>query len=368
MSDRNALLEQLNSLSASTPQDNNVRPNSVSMNNPVSQPSNDTGRSLIDALSSRQNALNNETETTIGQLENLFEGDEVGQETMPNNRPSPRRPVQLNQEQPSAPNQRQPSAPNQGQFSSNRPVRGGQSMPVMERPQEEDDYDLGDFSDGPVNLGQEQPSGRRPIMEDDDDEYVPRRRRTRSSDSDGNGGLFSKIKIPPKYIAIGVGILVFILLGSFLEGKGGSTGTTLGDSEIVYQDGQVVEVPVEETVEEASSGEVEDTGESQEYVTEETTGVSGATVERGVIINDTELAFSKDWYDDSISINKFIEFRGGSCIPKIMGYSSVLGKEIEFNVSASEYNKYLNGAKINIQYRAVENEGVTYVTDIKIVN
>ena len=161
-------------------------------------------------------------------------------------------------------------------------------------------------------------------------------------------------------------VFVFLLISwqIFLEGKGGSTGTTLSDSEIVYQDGQVVEVPVEEE----SSEEVEDTGESQEYVTEETTGVSGTTVERGVIINDTELAFSKDWYDDSISINKFIEFRGGSCIPKIMGYSSVLGKEIEFNVSASEYNKYLNGAKINIQYRAVENEGVTYVTDIKIVN
>ena len=31
-----------------------------------------------------------------------------------------------------------------------------------------------------------------------------------------------------------------------------------------------------------------------------------------------------------------------------------------------DYNKYLNGVKINITYRALEKDGITYVTDIQI--
>lgn len=218
----------------------------------------------------------------------------------------------------------------------------------------EDDTDIpNDFSDedtGPISLDQPQKSGRRrPMMDEDDEEFVPRKRSKKTG-----GSILDKIHLQPKYVAIIVAIIAFFAIGAFLDS--GSKDSEGEDS---------IELKNTETIVSDVSG---NTTETEEEVQQESSSQSlgGTTVERGELLNDTSVSFSKEVYDDTIAVSKFLEFRGASCIPKFVGYSDVLQREIEFQVSAEDYNNYLNGVKINITYRALEKDGITYVTDIKI--
>lgn len=226
--------------------------------------------------------------------------------------------------------------------------------------QREEHPDIGSFlgeeddreDEGPINIDRPREPRRRPVLDDEDD-FAPRRR-TRA---DGESFL-SRIKIQPKYIAIIAGIIAFFILGKVLD-------STSGDNQ--YSS-------IEYTEEGKSEEEVNDSGSEIEYEDDTTESsnqyqgsIGGTSIERGEVVNDLTIKYSKEYFADEISVSKFMEFRGGSCIPKIMGYSEILGREIEFQVSPKEYNSYLNGVRIKIEYRTVEYNGVLYVTDIKIV-
>lgn len=245
-------------------------------------------------------------------------------------------------------------------FDEPKPRRRTASQEDFEEPRPdrsidwEDDTDIpNDFSDedtGPISLDQPQKSGRRrPMMDEDDEEFVPRKRSKKAG-----GSILDKIHLQPKYVAIIVAVIAFFAIGAFLDS--GSKDSEGEDS---------IELKNTETIVSDVSGDTSET-EEQEPLEGSSQVLGGTTVERGELLNDTSVSFSKEVYDDTIAVSKFLEFRGASCIPKFMGYSDVLQREIEFQVSAEDYNKYLNGVKINITYRALEKDGITYVTDIKI--
>lgn len=262
--------------------------------------------------------------------------------------------IEIEEDEP--PNRRR----NREDFDEPKPRRRDVSHEDFEEPRRnrsrdwEDDMDIpNDFSDedtGPISLDQPQKSGRRrPMMDEDDEEFVPRKRSKKTG-----GSLLDKIHLQPKYVAIIVAIIAFFAIGAFLDS--GSKDSEGEDS---------IELKNTETIVSDVSGDTSET-EEQEPQESSSQGLGGTTVERGELLNDTSVSFSKEVYDDTIAVSKFLEFRGASCIPKFMGYSDVLEREIEFQVSAEDYNKYLNGVKINITYRALEKDGITYVTDIKI--
>lgn len=285
-------------------------------------------------------------------LESLDESDDIQlEESELSNRRRPRRDEfesprrrSMQEEEFEAP-RRRPRREEEPEEIPNR-RRPRQEEPELDVP---DDFSLDDEEDsGPISLDRPQKTGRRrPMMDEDDEEFVPKKRSKKSV-----GGILSKIHLQPKYVAIIIAVIAFFIIGSFLDSKS-------SDDETMAQLDDV-ENSIEMVTSDKSISEDEST---------ETSAVGGSaatTVERGELLNDTSVSYSKEVYDDEIAVSKFLEFRGASCIPKFMGYSDVLQREIEFQVSAEDYNKYLNGVKINITYRALEKDGITYVTDIKI--
>lgn len=237
------------------------------------------------------------------------------------------------------------------------------------------EYDYDDRK-GPLNIDRqerpapnEQQSGRRrrPVLDDG-----PEERRTSvlddgDIDEGGRGGFqlpgfLSNIRLSPKVIAILAVVVVVFVVGAFLDKKQGSTENK---EQLNSSNNQVVEEQ-EKQEEQSNNSDSEDSNKSNS-AEKYKTSVAEETVERGILSNDTVVKFSEDVYTDEIAISKFLEFRGASCIPKFVGYSEILEREIEFQVSASDYNKYLNGVKIGVEYRAIERDNITYVTDIKII-
>ena len=237
------------------------------------------------------------------------------------------------------------------------------------------EYDYDDRR-GPLNIDRqerpapnEQQSGRRrrPVLDDG-----PEERRTSvlddgDIDEGGRGGFqlpgfLSNIHLSPKVIAILAVVVVVFVVGAFLDKKQGSTENK---EQLNSSNNQVVEEQ-EKQEEQSNDSDSEDSNKSNS-AEKYKTSVAEETVERGILSNDTVVKFSEDVYTDEIAISKFLEFRGASCIPKFVGYSEILEREIEFQVSASDYNKYLNGVKIGVEYRAIERDNITYVTDIKII-
>lgn len=213
--------------------------------------------------------------------------------------------------------------------------------------------------DDSISIDRPQRSRRRPMMEEDEEEFVPRKRRKVNS-----GSILEKIHLQPKYVAIIVAVIAFFGIGAFLDNKTGGKGSEVSQEVVPSSQENVESTDSGSSAFEQSGNESEET-DNEEYI--ESSGSSGSsTVERGELYNDTKVSFSKEVYDDSISVSKFLEFRGASCIPKFVGYSDVLEREIEFQVTPDEYNSYLNGVRIDVTYRALEKDGITYVTDIKI--
>lgn len=248
--------------------------------------------------------------------------------------------------------------PNMQAPNVEREPRRSRSRDIEDMPNEFLDDEEAESSSGPLSIDRPQEPRRRPAMDDDDEDFKPKKRKKVDGES-----ILSKIKLKPKYIAIIIGVVVFFALGAFLDKtQNDSNNELLQDVDMDAMSGNTSGSASESDYAEESEGVAE--SESSQQVT---TIEGGTSVERGELYNDTTVEYSKDVYGDEIAVSKFLEIRGGSCIPKFMGYSSVLGKEIEFQVSPSTYNKYLNGVKINIEYRSVQKDGVTYVTDIKIV-
>lgn len=299
-------------------------------------------------------------------LESLDESDDIQlEESELSNRRRPRRDEfesprrrSMQEEEFESPRRRPRREEEEFEAPRRRPRREEESeeVPNRRRPRQEepeldvpDDFSLDDEEDsGPISLDRPQKTGRRrPMMDEDDEEFVPRKRSKKSV-----GGILSKIHLQPKYVAIIIAVVAFFIIGSFLDSKS-------SDDETMAQLDDV-----ENSIEMVTSDKGVSENESTE--TSEVGGSAATTVERGELLNDTSVSYSKEVYDDEIAVSKFLEFRGASCIPKFMGYSDVLQREIEFQVSAEDYNKYLNGVKINVTYRALEKDGITYVTDIKI--
>lgn len=210
----------------------------------------------------------------------------------------------------------------------------------------DDDMDLEDENDNsynPRSLDSPVSSKRRPIMDDEDDDEEIVKGKSKLHE------FIRNIKIQPKYIAIIVGLIAFFIVGSFLDDGSDTTGSDLNDITGI------------------SSGE-EDIKESQSEGTGGQTGYDsiGEPIERGYVDNSTQMEYSKDTYDEEVTITKFIEYRGASAIPKFMAHSGILNNDIEFVVSPQTYNKFMNGAKVIIEYRSVIVNDYTYVTDIKI--
>lgn len=212
------------------------------------------------------------------------------------------------------------------------------------------DEDEGNRS--PMSIDRPSTPRRRPSMDDEDDEdYIPRKRKKNLDSS-----FLSNLNLKPKYVAVIVGVIAFFVIGSILDKKQKNS-----DSDLMKTLNSNSSVELTETSEKDNQQDTSNNYTQSTYV-----DVGETTVDRGTIYNDTTISYSKELYEDEIAVSKFLEFRGASCIPKFMGYSEVLEREIEFQVSPDDYNRYLNGVKINIVYRALEKDGITYVTDIKI--
>lgn len=219
-----------------------------------------------------------------------------------------------------------------------RPSRGERIDGNMDLEDEDED----DNSSNPRSLDSPVANKRRPIMDDDDDEDDEEVVKGKSK----LPGFLKNIKIQPKYIAIIVGLIAFFIVGNILDDGSDTTGSDLN----------------------AVTGVSSSEEEVQESETGGQTGYDsvGEPIERGYVDNSTQMEYSKDVYTEELTITKFIEYRGASAIPKFMAHSDILNNDIEFVVSPQTYNKFMNGARITVEYRSVIVNDYTYVTDIKI--
>lgn len=90
------------------------------------------------------------------------------------------------------------------------------------------------------------------------------------------------------------------------------------------------------------------------------------SVDRGILLSNTQINYADTVFTDTCVINKFIELRGGVALFKFRGTPEHFGKEIEFIVTAEDYNKYVNGVSLVIQYRVVNIQEVDYVIDVQL--
>lgn len=90
------------------------------------------------------------------------------------------------------------------------------------------------------------------------------------------------------------------------------------------------------------------------------------SVDRGTLLANTSVKYVDTVYQDRMLVNKFIELRGGVALLKFRGTPEHFGKEIEFIVNADDYNRFVNGVSVVIQYRILSIQDVDYVIDVQL--
>ena len=163
-------------------------------------------------------------------------------------------------------------------------------------------------------------------------------------------------------IIIGVATIVLVILGTVL-GNISNKGTDNTETNSSANTSVNNQKPVTQ-----SNGEVNNTIVTPTPIpTNDNKLSSYQSIDRGFQASVTSMELKSDEvYDDTIDINKFIEIRGGVVIPKFKGVADHLGKEIEFVVDMSQYNKYVNGVKLSITYSAILVNGELYVTNVQL--